>query len=84
MPYYGPAYGYGVATERVYVGGRVYSDDSVAVDVQRKLARLHYYRGAIDGEIGSGSRAAIREYQNDRGLPVTGRIDDRLLRSLGL
>ncbi len=57
---------------------------SVGVDVQRALARRGYYGGAIDGDIGPRSRAAIRSYQVDRGLPVTGRIDTLLLRSLGL
>ena len=60
-----------------------YSDD-LAVDVQRALARRGYYRGEIDGDVGPGTRAAIRSYQYSRGLTVTGRIDGSLLRSLGL
>ena len=58
-----------------------YSDD-LAVDVQRALRRNGYYDGDIDGDIGPESRAAIRDYQRDRGLPTTGRIDNSLLRSL--
>ncbi len=57
---------------------------SLEVDVQRELRRHGYYRGPIDGDIGPGSRNAIRAYQADRGLSVTGRIDSRLLRSLGI
>lgn len=60
-----------------------YSDD-LAVDVQRALARRGYYRGGIDGDVGPGTRAAIRSYQYERGLTVTGRIDSSLLRSLGV
>jgi len=60
-----------------------YGDD-LAVDVQRALARRGYYRGGIDGDVGPGTRAAIRSYQYERGLTVTGRIDGSLLRSLGL
>lgn len=60
-----------------------YSED-LAVDVQRALARRGYYRGGIDGDVGPGTRAAIRSYQYNRGLTVTGRIDGSLLRSLGL
>lgn len=60
-----------------------YSDD-LAVDVQRSLARRGFYRGAIDGEVGPGTRAAIRSFQYSRGLTVTGRIDSSLLRALGL
>ena len=57
---------------------------SLEVDVQRALKRRGYYSGAIDGDIGPGSRSAIRSYQADRGLAVTGRIDSALLRSLGI
>ena len=54
------------------------------MDVQRALKRRGYYAGAIDGDIGPGSRSAIRAFQADRGLRVTGRIDSTLLRSLGI
>lgn len=57
-------------------------DDDLAVDVQRALSRRGYYRGEIDGDIGPATRAAIRRYQYDRRLEVTGRIDRTLLRSL--
>ena len=60
------------------------SSDDLAVDVQRALARRGFYRGGIDGDIGPGTRAAIRSYQYTRGLEVTGRIDGTLLRSLGI
>ena len=66
-----------------YRASRSYSDD-LAVDVQRALARRGFYRGGIDGDIGPGTRAAIRSYQYTRGLEVTGRIDGTLLRSLGI
>ena len=54
----------------------------LASELQRALAQEGYYRGPIDGEIGSGSRAAIRAYQSDHGLEPTGRMDAALLRSL--
>jgi peptidoglycan hydrolase-like protein with peptidoglycan-binding domain len=54
------------------------------VEVQRELAERGYYGGPIDGAIGPQSRAAIRAFQVDKGLPVTGRVDGRLLDSLGL
>ena len=56
--------------------------DDLGMDLQRALAHEGYYRGPIDGQIGSGSRAAIRAYQSDHGLEATGRIDGALLRSL--
>ena len=79
------------STPRYYTSSRYYSRpsyrsvaDSLEVDVQRELKRRGYYRGPIDGDIGPGSRAAIRSYQAERGLAVTGRIDSSLLRSLGI
>ncbi len=65
-------------------GYRGVASDALAVDVQRSLARRGFYRGQIDGDVGPGTRAAIRSYQYDRGLTVTGRIDGALVRSLGL
>ncbi len=85
--YYGPRIGVTIyrrptycTTTPVYRGYAV--RDSLAADVQRALARRGYYRGSIDGDIGAGSRAAIRAYQRDHGLAATGRIDTALLRSL--
>ena len=57
---------------------------AVAAQVQRKLKRLGYYAGTVDGEMGRGTRAAIRAYQSENDLEVTGKIDRPLLRSLGL
>lgn len=78
-PYYydRPYYGRSVA-----VGREVASD--LTVDAQRALARKGYYRGPIDGDLGPGSRAAIRAWQADCGLAVTGRLDTATLRSLAL
>jgi len=88
-PYYGygggPLFGVSFYSQpgyysRAYRG--IIADNSLAVDVQRALRSRGYYYGSIDGVIGSGSRSAIRAYQRDRGLLVTGRIDRDLLRSL--
>lgn len=43
---------------------------------QQKLIDLGYLQGAADGKMGAKTRDAIRAYQRDRGLPVTGMIDD--------
>jgi His-Xaa-Ser repeat protein HxsA len=52
--------------------------------VQRALAALGYYNGAIDGIVGRGTRAAISLYQIDFQLSVTGTITPELLDSLGI
>jgi peptidoglycan hydrolase-like protein with peptidoglycan-binding domain len=52
--------------------------------VQSALSKRGYYRGPIDGRIGASSRRAIRAFQSDQGLPVTGLIDHKLLKALQL
>ncbi len=51
---------------------------------QARLARLGYYSGPIDGDFGPLTGRAIRRYQADYGLPITGRLDNRTRASLGV
>jgi hypothetical protein len=51
---------------------------------QARLARLGYYSGPIDGDFGPLTSRAIRSYQADYGLPITGRLDNRTRASLGV
>lgn len=57
---------------------------SIGAAVQAELARQGYYDGPLDGVIGSGTHRAIRRYQEDHGLPVTGEITPALLASMRL
>ena len=84
-PYY-PYYGYPYDSS---YSGSVQAFDyqywtNLAVSVQSELARRGYYQGPTDGVIGSDSSQAIRAFQEAQGLPVTGRIDPKLLRALGI
>ena len=80
-----PSFGVSINTSPTYRGARVDDrTDALSVDVQRALRHEGYYHGEIDGDIGNGTRAAIRQYQYDHHLEVTGRIDRSLLRSLDL
>lgn len=56
----------------------------VIVGAQTLLLRNGYYRGGIDGKFGSGTAGAVREFQADAGLAVTGRLDMETLAALGL
>jgi peptidoglycan hydrolase-like protein with peptidoglycan-binding domain len=49
---------------------------------QRELRSRGYYSGPVDGVIGAGTEAALRAYQRDRGLKVTGQLDAPTARSL--
>ena len=44
-------------------------------ETQQTLRDKGYYAGPIDGILGSRTRAALRQYQKDENLPVTGRLD---------
>ena len=76
--YYGydPDYDYNAA-----VNPRNRVTPSIAVVVQAELARQGYYDGKVDGIVGDATRRAVREYQADRGLPVTGEITPALVGS---
>jgi len=57
---------------------------SPAMDIrtaQRELKQRGFYSGPIDGVIGTATEAALRAYQRDRGLTVTGRLDAPTVRS---
>ena len=57
---------------------------NLAISVQTKLAQQGYYHGNIDGVLGSASQLAIKEYQVTKRMRVTGKIDPKLLKSLGI
>ena len=83
---YGYPYYYVIPNDGFYRGVQLEYDEryplDLAVMVQTELARLGFYDGPISGVIGSHSQMAIREFQEAQGLPVTGRIDQNLIRAL--
>jgi len=72
-PYDGPIYGY-----------HNLPPDQVIANVQAALQQQGYYRGEVDGLLGPLTRAAVADYQRDRGLYITSAIDRPTLSSLGL
>ena len=60
------------------------SSDSTIAAVQERLARQGYYRGEIDGILGSQTSRAIARYQRGHGLRVTGNLTPDMLQALGL
>ena len=94
-PYYGyypyDYYGYGGYPSDYRYGaysynepGYAYSNGSVVITVQTRLARAGYYHGPIDGVMGPGTRFAIRAYERDHGLRMDGVISGQLMRNMGL
>lgn len=51
-------------------------------EVQTRLAALGYDTRGIDGTFGSGTRAAIRRWQGDNALPVSGYLNGEQLQQL--
>jgi len=67
--YYAPTYGY---------------NGSMVAAVQRRLGRLGYYHGVVDGVMGPQTRGAIAAFESRNGMAVDGTISRRLLDTLGL
>jgi peptidoglycan hydrolase-like protein with peptidoglycan-binding domain len=57
-------------------------DQKLISDVQRQLKGLGFNLGAVDGKLGAQTMAALRTYQQQYRLPVTGRLDETTLRSI--
>ncbi|MDP9185984.1 MAG: peptidoglycan-binding protein, partial [Verrucomicrobiota bacterium] len=81
--YYPDGYGHDSYDLSVYQSRAGYTDSLVG-QVQLRLARAGYYRGAIDGVSGNATRRAIRDYQRAHSLPADGQIRGRLLTTMGL
>jgi len=62
---------------------RLFSGQAMDVaEVQRRLNERGYSAGPADGVLGPQTAAAIRSYQTDYGLPVTGDVDERFVEHL--
>jgi len=71
-PYYG------------YYGDNAGNYSEIIIAVQKELTQLGYYHGRVDGLIDPETEGAIRWFQSVYKLPVTGQIDDRTLKALGI
>lgn len=58
--------------------------DQVVAEVQKKLLKMGYYSGVVDGQMGSQTSAAIRRYQLAENLRVTGNLTPQTLDSLNV
>jgi len=87
--YWYPAYGYDpyystyTYDEPIY-GYNDLDPGQVIANVQSALQEQGYYNDAVDGLIGPNTRAALSNFQRDRGLPITAAIDGPTLQALGL
>lgn len=58
--------------------------DETTIRVQQVLNGAGYHLGEPDGQAGPTTIAALKKFQADRHLPVTGRFDDITLNALGV
>ncbi len=63
-------------------GNNANAGGDVTREAQEKLSSLGYKPGVADGIMGQNTRAALKQYQADQGLPVTGRPDEATLSKL--
>jgi len=66
----------------VYERAPVEVQENVVYAVQGELFRRGFYRGGIDGQLGPATTDAIVRFQQDEGMPITGRLDGPTLNEL--
>lgn len=58
--------------------------NTAVLEAQKKLTRLGYYQGVMDGIYNQLLRAALWAFQKDEDLPQTGRLDTRTRQELNV
>ena len=52
--------------------------------IQERLKTEGVYAGPVDGELNAQTEAALRQYQQKHGIPVSGAVDEATLKELQL
>ena len=63
-------------------GVRGETAERLIAEIQGILSGEGYYRGAIDGHHNEAVAKAVRRFETERGLPVTGRVSGLLVQEL--
>lgn len=59
--------------------------NQIIIEAQKQLKKLGYkVVGKIDGIWGKNTKKAVRQFQKDNGLPVTGKLDGQTIKKLNL
>lgn len=64
--------------------GSMHNSKETISSAQQSLKSGGYYRGEVDGISGRETQAAVRRFQHDNNLAVTGRLDPDTLSALGV
>lgn len=74
---------YRAVNPRASVGGERQAATRARMrQVQERLQAAGFSPGSLDGRLGPQTRAALRQYQQHKGLQVTGALDARTLKAL--
>jgi peptidoglycan hydrolase-like protein with peptidoglycan-binding domain len=60
------------------------ANNETVLEAQQALLNSGYHLGEPDGKLGSATTAAVKKFQTDRHLPVTGKLDAITLAALGI
>ena len=60
------------------------TNDETILQLQQALLNAGYHLGEPDGKMGSATVSALKKFQTDRHLPVTGKLDSITLAALGI
>jgi len=66
----------------IYERAPVQLQENVLFAVQGELLRRGFYRGGVDGQLGPATTDAVARFQQNEGMPVTGRLDSDTLYEL--
>ena len=58
------------------------ASSEVIKQVQQQLKAAGIYEGEIDGKLSSETQEAIEQFQDDKGLPLTGNLDPEIMAAL--
>lgn len=67
-----------------YQQGAVAPSHEAVMAAQRRLHDKGFYKGNFDGRMGPETQAALREFQKNSNLNVTGKLDEATLSRLGV
>jgi hypothetical protein len=82
--YYDDSYASDQSVPETNTNQSEYDTGSQVSNVQSALAREGYYDGVIDGRLGPATQKALRRFQRDHGLPVTGGVSRGVIEALQL
>ena len=57
---------------------------NIILRVQLTLSAMGYYKGSVDGIMGSSTRTALNNYRRNKGLPAKDTLDLQVLNFLGI